>query len=294
MKVTLLTVSQSCAYCATHTDELKADAQKAGVDLTVVVNEFDAGVQAQQVNQVISTKPDAVILWAADATAILPSLARLKSAKIPVVLTNTHPQTDDTSLWTAYTGPDDTDYGRKAGEAMVTALKAKGQTSGSVVVVTGVPGTPGAINRLKGFTETLEKDAPQVTIAGTQNADWDQTKGTTAAAALLTLYGKDDLVGIYAEADNMLAGAIVAADRAGYKPGDLTMVGSNCSIEGYTNIESGAQQASVLLSPYDDASLAWQATLKVLQGDDVANETFIPPVVITNLNLADCAAAVDK
>lgn len=291
-KVVLLTVSQTCEYCAIHTEEIEKAADEAGVDLSVVITEWDPAEQAQQVNQAISTRPDAVILWAADATAVVPSLSRLKSAGIPVILTNTRPITEDTSLWNAYTGPDDTAYGRAAGEAMIASLAAKGVSEGAVVVVTGVPGTPGAIKRLAGFEEAIEENAPGLTIAGTQPANWDQTQAIDATAQLLTLFGGDDLVGVYAQADNMLDGSIIALERAGNQAGDLVLIGSNCSIEGYTNIESGWQQASVLLSPYDDSAWAWEATEAVLRGESVENERFIPPLVITQNNLADCAQAV--
>lgn len=293
-KVTLLTVSQTCEYCAIHTEEIEAAAEEAGVDLSVVITEWDPAEQAQQVNQAISTRPDAVILWAADATAVVPSLARLKAAGIPVILTNTRPITDDTSLWNAYTGPDDTAYGRAAGEAMIAALGERGVSEGTIAVVTGVPGTPGSIRRLAGFEEALESGAPNLAIAGTQPANWDQTQAIDATAQLLTLYGGDDLVGVYAQADNMLDGSIIALERGGYAPDQLTLVGSNCSIEGYTNIESSWQDATVLLSPYDDAEWAWDATVAVLRGESVENENFIPPLVITQDNLAECAQAVGK
>jgi ribose transport system substrate-binding protein len=294
-KVTLLTVAQSCDYCAKHTEEFKKVAEAAGVQVTVVVNDFNASEQAQQVNQAISTRPDAIVLWPADATAITPSLQRLKQSKIPVVVTNSHPQSDDESLWNAFTGPDDYANGQEAAKAMIAGFKEKGfGDSGSVVIVEGVPGTPPAISRTKGFKDELAKSAPGVTVAGSQPGNWDQTQATSAAASLITQFGSKDLRGIYAQADNMLAGAIVAADRAGLKSADLAMVGSNCSIEGYTNIEKGVQYASVLQSPIEDGEYAAKAVIDVLAGKSVEKNQYLTPKTITKANLADCAAAVGK
>jgi ribose transport system substrate-binding protein len=294
-KVTLLTVAQSCDYCAKHTEEFKKIAEAAGVQVTVVVNDFNASEQAQQVTQAISTRPDAVVLWPADATAIMPSLQRLKQSKIPVVVTNSHPQSDDDSLWNTFTGPDDYANGQEAAKAMIAGFKEKGfGDSGSVVIVEGVPGTPPAINRTKGFTDELAKSAPGITIAGAQPGNWDQTQATSAAASLITQHGNKSLRGIYAQADNMLAGAIVAADRAGLKPSDLAMVGSNCSIEGYTAIEKGDQYASVLQSPIEDGEYAAQAVIDVLAGKSVEKTKYLTPKTITKANLGDCAAAVGK
>jgi ribose transport system substrate-binding protein len=290
-KVTLLTVSQSCDYCATHTDEFKRIAKAAGIDLTVVVNEFDAAQQAQQINQAISTRPDAVVVWPADATAIQPSLARLKAAKIPTVITNSQPTGNDDSLWTAYTGPNDIENGKAAGQAMIAGLKAKGVTAGNIAVVTGQPGTPPAIDRLKGFEGTLKADAPGLKVVGDQPGNWDQTQATSAAASLFTQFGSN-LQGVYAEADNMLAGALTAAKRA--RLNELVTVGSNCSIEGYDNIKNNSQYATVLQSPIEDGKLAAQTLVKVVDGDSVPKATYLKPKIITKKNLSDCAAAVGK
>jgi len=294
-KVTLLTVAQSCDYCAKHTEEFKKVAEAAGVQVTVVVNDFNASEQAQQVNQAISTRPDAIVLWPADATAITPSLQRLKQSKIPVVVTNSHPQSDDESLWNTFTGPDDYANGQEAAKAMIAGFQEKGfGDSGSVVIVEGVPGTPPAISRTKGFKDELAKSAPGITVAGSQPGNWDQTQSTSAAASLITQFGGKDLRGIYAQADNMLAGAIVAAERAGLKSADLAMVGSNCSIEGYTNLEKGVQYASVLQSPIEDGEYAAKAVIDVLGGKSVEKNQYLTPKTITKTNLADCAAAVGK
>ena len=72
--------------------------------------------------------------------------------------------------------------------------------------------------------------------------------------------------GVYAEADNMLAGVIVAAQRAGKDPSKLVLVGSNCSIEGVKAIEAGQQYGTVLQSPVDDGLYAAKAVIDFLDG----------------------------
>lgn len=292
-RVTLLTVSQSCDYCAKHTEAFQRVVEDAGIELTVVTTEFDAAEQSQQVNQVVSTRPDAVVVWPADATAIQPSLARLTQSNIPVVVTNSRPTTDDTDLWTSYTGPNDIENGRQAARAMIEGFQARGfGDSGTVVVVTGQPGTPPAIDRLKGFQEVLAEESPGITVAGDQPGNWDQTQATSAAASLFTQFS--DVQGVYAQADNMLAGVITAAERAGLNPAGMVMVGSNCSIEGYDNITAGKQYATVLQSPIEDGELAAETLIQVLEGESVEKDIFLEPVIITAENLEDCAAAVGK
>jgi ribose transport system substrate-binding protein len=294
-EVVLLTVSQTCDYCAKHTETFKAAMAKAGVKLRVVVNEFNAADQAQQVNQAISTQPDAIVVWPADSRAIIPSLVRIKKAGIPVVVTNSYPQTPDTSLWTAYTGPNDIANGEAAARAMVEAFKAKGfGDNGNIVALVGPPGAPPTIDRLKGFQAELAKLAPGIRVVGTQPGNWDQTLSTSASASLFTQYRGADIKGMYSEADNMMAGALVAAQRQGLDPGKLAMVGHNCSIEGYTNIMSGAQYASVLQSPIEDADLAAQAVVDIVAGKKVQNVQYLIPRQVDRQNIDICAPAVGK
>jgi ribose transport system substrate-binding protein len=294
-RVALLTVAQSCDYCALHTERFKAAAAAAGLDLRVIVNNFDASEQAQQVNQVIATKPDAVVVWPADASAIMPSLARLKAAGIPVVVTNSIPQTQDDSYWVTYTGPDDYANGAQSARAMVEGFKERNvPLNGDVVVLTGPPGTPPTINRYNGFAETLAQLAPDIKVVGRQPGNWDQTEATTAAATLFTQYGGPNLRGMYSEADNMLAGAILAAKRAGIDPKSLILVGHNCSIEGYEALQQGDEYATVLQSPIDDGEAAAAAVIKVLRGQAQPKESFVSHDIITAANVTQCNAAVGK
>src|SRR5205085_9688424 len=111
-----------------------------------------------------------------------------------------------------------------------------------------VLGTPPQVQRLEGFKKTLAAEAPGIKIVGAQPGDWDQAKATNASAALFTQFS-GSVKGVYAQADNMAAGVIVAAQRAGITPSKLVIVGSNCSAEGIKAIEDGTQYASVLQSP---------------------------------------------
>ncbi|WP_377644988.1 sugar ABC transporter substrate-binding protein [Oryzobacter terrae] len=296
-RIAYLTVSQSCEYCARQANAFTSAMKMAGAEVTMSVTNFDAAEQAQQLNQAVSTKPDIIVIWPTDNTSIIPALERIKqTTKIPVVVTTYLPRTDDTSLWAAWVGPNDKQLGVQAAQALIAGLKETGNgDSGSVIMVTGTPGGGSTIDRGAGFEETLKKEAPGLKIVGSQPGNWDQTQATTAAANLISQFGKDKIVGVFAQADNMLAGAIVAAERAGYKAGtDLVAVGSDCTIEGYTNIEAGKQYGTNLQNPVVDGSTVAEITTSVLKGQKVENITYIDTPAITKANLAECASAVGK
>lgn len=291
--VVLLTVTEECEYCALHLQAFRDTIEAAGVNLDVKINDFDPAAQATQVEQALSQNPDLIVLWPADASALVPSMRQIEEAGVPLLVTNSAPDAEFSDLWLAFTGPDDYGNGVSAARAMIQGFEESGVgDSGTVFVITGVPGTPPQIQRLAGFTETLAEEAPGIEVVADQPGNWDQTQATDAAAALFTQY--PDVDGVYAQADNMLAGVIVAAERAGVDPASLVLVGSNCSIEGVTAIEEGTQYASVLQSPIDDGLYAAEAAIALLDGETVASVQYLPNPVITADNVEECFDAVGR
>ena len=295
-KVAYLTLTQSCQYCATQEKAFQAAMKTAGADVTTSTTNFNAAEQAQQINQAISTRPDLIVVWPTDTTSIIPGLERIKQAHLPVVVTTYPPATKDDSLWSAWVGPSDYQLGVQAATNMVDGLKAaKKPLTGSIVEVTGTPGASSTIDRDNGFTDTLKKLAPSLEIVGKQPGNWDTTTATTAAATLFSQYGNKHLVGIFGEADNMLAGASVAAERAGYQPGkNLIAVGSDCTIEGYNNIKAGKQYGTNLQDPSVDGNTIARVAGDVLLDKSVPKTTYIDTPRITAANVEQCAAAVGK
>ncbi|MDO8211901.1 sugar ABC transporter substrate-binding protein [Conexibacter sp. CPCC 206217] len=292
-RVILLTVTPQCDYCARATRAFEAGAARAGLSVEKKITNYDAAEQADQVNQAIAQRPDAIVYWPADATASIPSLNRMKAAKIPVIVTNSSPGEDKQDLWNAFTGPNDTTLGELAADAMIRGLEQKnGRAAGNIFVVGGQPGSPPAIQRLAGFERILKARAPDVKIVGNQPGNWDQTQATTAADGLFTANANKDIVGVYAQADNMAAGVIVSARRKGLDPARLVIVGGNCQPEGLRNIRSGEQYASVLQSPIDDGDLAARAVVNILSGREQPHNEYLPAEVITKANLATCAEGV--
>ena len=295
-KVAYLTLTQSCQYCATQENAFKAAMKAAGAQVTMSTTNFNAAEQAQQINQAISTRPDLIVVWPTDTTSIIPGLTRIKQARIPVVVTTYPPATKNDSLWNAWVGPSDYQLGVQSATSLVEGLKAaKKPLTGSVVEVTGTPGASSTIARGQGFEDTIRKLAPDLKLIGKQPGNWDQTQATTAAATLFSQYGNDHIVGIYGEADNMLAGALVAAQRAGYQPGkNLIAVGSDCTIEGYNNIKAGKEFGTNLQDPTVDGKTIARVAGNVLLGKSVQKTTYIATPRITASNVEQCASAVGK
>lgn len=292
-KVILLTVSDECTYCAIYRRAfVAAMAKLPDTSLSVTINGFDPAEQATQVDQAISQNPDAIVVWPADATAVIPSLRKIRNAGIPVVVANGFLDQKYQNYWDAFVGPDDLSIGRDGGEAMVRGFKAMGKgMTGKVFVVTGQAGQPPQWLRLQGFQEALARLAPGIRIVASQPGDWDQNKATIVAGSLFTQYGRQ-VQGVYSEADNMMAGVLVAARRQGLDPKKLVMVGANCTIEGVTAIRQGEQYATTWQSPIMEAQLAVGAAAKLMDHQPVAKTTFLPHSIKTTATINDCDYAL--
>jgi ribose transport system substrate-binding protein len=280
-KVILLAADDVCGYCAAYNATAQQYAKEKGIDLKLVTNKFDPAQQAAQVDQAIAQKPAAILLWAIDGTALLPSMHKIQRAGIPLLLTDVLPDQKYDTLWAQYSGGDYEAEGRAAAHLMVDGFKAKGYgTTGDIIEITGYVGQAQTISRQKGFQEELAKIAPGIKVVGTQPGNWDQGTSTTAASGLFTKFGKN-VKGVYAHEDAMAAGAIVAAERAGLAPSKLAVVGVGCEPVGVDLLKSGKLYGTVLQSPGDEAHYAIDSVVDLLNGKKLDKLRYVPMPSVT-------------
>ncbi|CAD6560188.1 sugar ABC transporter substrate-binding protein [Paraburkholderia sabiae] len=286
-KVILLGADDVCAYCAAYNTAARQYATEKGIDLKIVTNKFDAAQQAAQVDQAIAQKPAAILLWAIDGTALLPSMHKIQRAGIPLLLTNVLPDQKYNSLWAGYSGVNDEALARAGAHLLVDGFKAKGLgTTGEIIELTGYVGQAQVIARQHGFEDELAKIAPGIKIVGVQPGNWDQGTATTAAAGLFTKFGAN-IKGVYAQEDAMAAGAIVAAERAGLAPAKMAIVGSGCEPVGVELLKSGKLYGTVLQSPMDEAHYAIDGVVDLLNGKAPDKLRYVPHPAVTGKESVD-------
>src|ERR1700688_4758181 len=99
-------------------------AKANGLEVSVVQSPFDPALQAQQLDDAIAKKVDAIVMMIMSQKALIPALTRAKASHIPVILINTPiPQED---LYTAFVGEDSNALGGIAGNAMADGLAKEG------------------------------------------------------------------------------------------------------------------------------------------------------------------------
>ena len=199
-------------YGTTYLPPMEAKAAELGINLTITNSEYDADKQASECEVAVAAQPDGIILWPAVADAIRPCLEAANAAGIPVWITNADVNPEDTDLTYGYSGTDS--YGQGAASAEMMCELADGAEIG-VIQVNGLTGNSVATLRGNGFKETVAANCPNVSILAEQPGNWNKDDSQVAASEMLTAVGEENVQGIYAADDTMVAGAIDAAKARG-------------------------------------------------------------------------------
>jgi ribose transport system substrate-binding protein len=213
--VVLLNVGMQSPYPPVYGSTLEARLSESGIKMIMFDGKFDAQLQANQMDEAIAMKPDAIVLFAADSKAMVTGIKKAYDAGIPVITSNTLPAEEAVPYTVCYFGPNNLLEGYLAGEETDKLLGGKG----NVVIIEGSTGHEGAISRTKGFEEKL---SPAIKVLAKQHADWVKDKAARVMADFLTRFG-DKIDAVWAHSDDMAAGATIAMEEAGAKDGMKAM-----------------------------------------------------------------------
>jgi ribose transport system substrate-binding protein len=255
-------------------------AEEAGVETLKTTGDWTPTLQAEQIDSLLAQEPDAFVIWAVDNNAILPVLARISEAGIPVIASNALPPDEAFEFLVGYTGPDDVLQGQIAGENMVEALGG----TGKVGMVRGTAGTAAHDNRADGFMAAIE--GTDIELVDDQSGAWGDVQLTFDIVTAM-LQREPDLTAVFVQDDGMAPGAKQAADDAGV---ELTIIGIGGSCAAKELIAAGQLAATTVQDPWEDARLAFEATLAAINGEPVEERFFMDPPVVTqeNVDSFDC------
>jgi ribose transport system substrate-binding protein len=271
-------------YGTEYLKAMKAEADKEDISLTITNSQYDADKQASDCQVAVAAKPALIILWPAVADTVRPCLERAKAAGIPVTITNSDVKADDKSLTAGYSGPDT--YGQGAASAEIMCELADGKDI-NILEIEGLTGNTTAINRKDGFDETIAKSCPNVKIVASQPGDWNKDDSQTVTSEMLTAAGAKNIQGIYAADDTMVAGAIDALKAQGIDVDKMLITSIGNTKLGNPLVVNGELDGTVFQSSAWDGQHAVTLAAKVLAGDKIDGDEFMPSVKVTKDNASD-------
>jgi ABC-type sugar transport system substrate-binding protein len=293
-KVVYLGCDEANPFCASYNKTMETTLKNAGFSVSSLYNNFDPSVQAQQMSQATAQKPDAIVVFVADSTAIVPSLARASAAGIPVMVVGTAVPASALKYVTLMNLQNSSALGTFAAQNIVEGLQKQGMTKGNVIALTGTSSQIDVQQRMAAFKAYLAK-YPQFKLVAVENANWDGVQSASLAKALFAKYASQGgIQGVYGMADYMAVGAINAAKGAGLKAGlpkGIIFTGSNCSGAGVAALKDGTLYGDATQSPKVEAAAAGKQVVAALNGTMPAKKTtYNIEARVTKANLAKYAA----
>ena len=248
-----------------------------GVQLVVVDAQDDPATEATNIEDLIEQGVDVLLINPTDADAVVPSVMRANEAGIPVF---TIDRSASGGEIVSHIASDNVAGGRMAAEYLCEALGGEG----NVVELEGIAGTSAARDRGQGFNEYMSEECPGITIVARQTANFNRAEGLTVFENILQ--AEPDIDGVFAHNDEMILGAIEAAEAAG-RADEIIFVGFDAIDDAVQAVCDGRLAATIAQQPAVMGELGVQMAIEYLEGGEV--EEFIPvPLSLVTIDTAGC------
>lgn len=244
-------------------------AKKENVKIQFEDAQGDVVRQLNQVQGFINQKVDAVIVLPVDTSATANITRAAVEAKTPLVYVNRHP--DERTLPKGVVTVASNDI--EAGQLQMRYLAEKLGGKGNLAIIMGDLAQNATHDRTEGVKQVL-KDYPGIKIVEQQSAEWQRNKGMDLTSNWLLAGSRFDA--IVANNDEMAIGAAMALQQAGKAKGE----------DGLAAIKRGMLVASVFQDPKAQATSAVQAALKMIKGEPVETDVWVPFQLIKPEQLA--------
>jgi simple sugar transport system substrate-binding protein len=189
-------------------------------------------------------------------------LTEARNANIPVIIVDRSVNSDP-SLYAAHIGADMELEGKRSADEMNKLLP----NGGSILELSGTPGSGAAVGLAKGFREKLNAT---IKIVDSQTGNFTRVESKPVMEAFLKKYA-GQFQGVFIHNDEMMLGAIEVIKSAGLKPGDLKIVSVGGTRPGFQAIVDGWVQADVAGNPRLGPQVLEMA-LKLMNGQPVDKE----------------------
>jgi len=261
---------------------VRAGAQKAGEEFGYQIfwngpeRETDRERQIQIIEDFIVQKVDGVVLAPLDRKALIPSVEKLESLKIPCAIIDSG---IDTDKYVCFAATDNFQGGAMAAKRMGEILQGKGK----VVVVKYVPGSASTTERENGFIETIKKDFPGIEIVDSKYGQDTVETALQATEDLLTRH--PDLQGLYACNASTAVGALQGLQSQ--KRAEVKMVGFDAEKALLDGLKAGQIDALVVQNPFKMGYEGVKAVVSKIKGETVPKKLDTGVELITKASLDD-------
>lgn len=257
-KVGFAQCTMASPFYASMVDAASAYAKEIGVEFTYVSADDDVTKQNNDINDMISSGIDALILNPINAEGVKPALEACEKAGIPVITVDRNISEGQT----AYVGRDNEKMGNMVGQALVEHLGGKESAKGKILEIQGTAGDTVMMARRDGF-EAAIKEAPGLEVIQSAYCDYTRSKAITAVQDMLQ--ANPDIVAVYGHNDDMSLGAAQVLQEKGIE--NVAVTGVDGLMEAVIAIEGGTYAITTMNDPGALIKAALDTCVKVLNGE---------------------------
>ena len=249
------------------------EAQKLGVDVTILNAKEDPVLQIEQIKEIIAKRVDVACLVPMKKEPLVRGVQMLNRSKIPVIIVNREIGQD--CEYICYTGTDTYAGAVTSAKILAEAMGGKGQ----LVEFHQHLGTGPEVARSNALREVL-KDYPDIIPVARIPHKGERDIVKTEMQTLLQKY--PNLSGVYAHGDNFAIAAAQVCQKVGRT--DVHIVGMGGSKEAIEAIKLGILTGTSYQQPEEEGRSAIRLAVKYLQGEKLnkAYPVSCPPITREN------------
>jgi simple sugar transport system substrate-binding protein len=254
-------------YQVAWKNQLQQGVQAAGGTLKVCLPGTSATQQANCVQQFISSKVNAIVIYAIDAQAMIGPIKAANKAHIPVVgFVSEFPSAGEQVAFSV--NVDDAGAGALAGHALVQALTQKyGSPKGTVLEIQGLLTTSAAQLRGSGFHQVVNQ-YPNIKVVS-KPANWDTSMATTIIQDWMSAHPDTDAMYFQSEGGYLPAAEAVLKKLHRWvpagQPGHVILVGEDGTNIGLNAVKCGYMEEDGDYALGDFTPLAAKLIIQMLK-----------------------------
>jgi inositol transport system substrate-binding protein len=260
----------------------QAYAESLGHEMIQVDAQLDVGRQLDQVRNFIANGVDALIIQSVDSTAAGPMSKMAAEAGVPTVFVNRKPTPlESMAEGQAYVASNEVESGTYQTYQMCLQLRAEGKSGGARgYLLVGDLASEAAVQRTIDAEQVVQLDMCNfMEIIGKETAMWQRNE----AQDLMTnwLSTGEDFDFVIANNDEMALGAIQAMKAAGISMDDVVVGGVDATDDALAAMRGGDLDVTVFQNAKAQGEGAIDAVLKLINGESVPREYYVPFELIT-------------
>jgi ABC-type sugar transport system substrate-binding protein len=257
--VALMWGGTDAPFVGPHIRSFTDTMEKAEYNVVVVDSKWDPAKQSTDVDDMIAMKVDLICIVPIDPVAIIPALKKAKESGVPVMTIATEADKSANEYIVGFSGVGAYEQGLVATELLIEAMDNKG----NLAVVEGLSGFSVCVLYAKALDDTIKQKNARISVLAVQPTNWSPAEATKVTEDYITRFKNMDA--IFAHDDYLAGGVIVALKEAGFKPGQVKIVGVGGTGDALQAIKEGWMYGTVLQSPITEGEFEARRALEYLQ-----------------------------